>query len=282
MALLSLSPKPHFKDPQIPQSSNAHSHLLPSISSLPFKTLRNGHSCSWKAPLISSRTSRSNVRASSTVMWEFDDDDCDETSSPWEGAVVYKRDPNASHVEYCTTLERLGLERLSSELSRSRASDMGLRVTKSVKDFQLGTPVLVSVDVTRKKGKLRLDGILRTVITLSCYRCAEPAAECIFSNFTLLLTEEPIEEPDKIYISMDKFRASGGISVEDEDSIDLDDQLYFPAGEKEIDISKNIRDMVHIEITMNAICDPSCKASIAATCIKILWIPSSAVSGKVQ
>lgn len=46
---------------------------------------------------------------------------------------------------------------------------------------------------------------------------------------------------------------------DDDDSIDWDDRLYFPPEEKEIDISKNIRDTVHLEITINAICDPKCK-----------------------
>jgi hypothetical protein len=60
-----------------------------------------------------------------------------------------------------------------------------------------------------------------------------------------------------------KVKTTSGISEEEEEddeaSIDLDDRLYFPPEEKEIDISKNIRDMVHVEITINAICDPSCK-----------------------
>eukprot|EP00268_Persea_americana_P026461 TRINITY_DN2589_c0_g2_i2.p1 TRINITY_DN2589_c0_g2~~TRINITY_DN2589_c0_g2_i2.p1 ORF type:complete len:319 (-),score=43.71 TRINITY_DN2589_c0_g2_i2:38-994(-) len=190
----------------------------------------------------------------------------DEESSPWEGAVVYKRDASVAHVEYCTTLERLGMEKLSSEASRSRASDLGLRVTKAVKDFPLGTPVQISVDVTRKKKQLKLDGIVRTVISLGCNRCADLATECIFSNFTLLLTQEPIEEPDKIYtgtiFGKDKSETSsigGDDKEEDEDTIDFDDQLYFPAEEKEIDISKNIRDLIHIEITITALCDPRCK-----------------------
>lgn len=47
---------------------------------------------------------------------------------------------------------------------------------------------------------------------------------------------------------------------EDEDSlIDIEDQLYFPLEKLSIDISKHIRDLVHIEITINAICDPQCK-----------------------
>lgn len=46
---------------------------------------------------------------------------------------------------------------------------------------------------------------------------------------------------------------------EDEASIDLDDRLYFPPEETKIDISKHIRDMVHVEITINAVCNPKCK-----------------------
>uniref|UniRef100_A0A803LSH7 Uncharacterized protein n=1 Tax=Chenopodium quinoa TaxID=63459 RepID=A0A803LSH7_CHEQI len=99
---------------------------------------------------------------------EFDWGDEEDDGSPWEGAIVYRRNPSISHMECCTTLERLGLGKISSELSRSTASSMGLRVTKAVKDFTDGTPVLISVDVTRKKHKLRLDGIIRTVLSLAC------------------------------------------------------------------------------------------------------------------
>ncbi|XP_059445119.1 large ribosomal RNA subunit accumulation protein YCED homolog 1, chloroplastic [Corylus avellana] len=194
-------------------------------------------------------------------------EEIEETGSPWEGAVIYKRNPSVSHVEYCTTLERLGLGEHSTEISKSSASVMGLRVTKAVKDYPLGTPVQISIDVTRKKQKLRLDGIIRTVISLCCNRCGEPAAESVFSNFTLLLSEEPIEEPEVISMGAmfgdGKVKIFSGISEEEEEddeaSIDLDDRLYFPPEEREIDISKNIRDMVHVEITINAICDPSCK-----------------------
>lgn len=94
----------------------------------------------------------------------------DSMDSPWEGAILYQRNPSISHFEYCTTLERLGLGHLSTDVSRSRASLMGLRVTKSVKDYPHGTPVLISMDVTRKKHNLKLDGIIRTVLTLGCNR----------------------------------------------------------------------------------------------------------------
>ncbi|XP_074307711.1 large ribosomal RNA subunit accumulation protein YCED homolog 1, chloroplastic [Silene latifolia] len=203
------------------------------------------------------------------ITYDFDlgDEEDDDEGSPWEGSVVYRRNSSISHIEYCTTLESLGLAKLSSQLSTSTASTMGLRVTKSVKDYLDGTPVLVSVDITRKKRKLRLDGIIRTVITLSCYRCGEAAAESVFSNFSLLLTEEPVEEPDTINFGTmygdekTKSTSRTGENEEDEDDalIDIEDRLYFPPEEKEIDISKQIRDLIHLEITINSICDSRCK-----------------------
>lgn len=101
----------------------------------------------------------------------------------------------------------------------------------------------------------------------SC-RCGEPAPEGVFSNFSLLLTEDPIEDSDdEINIGVsygeDKHKSStGGSTKEEEDDekeIDPDDRFYFPTEEKEIDISKPIRDLVHLEITVNAVCDASCK-----------------------
>lgn len=61
----------------------------------------------------------------------------------------------------------------------------------------------------------------------------------------------------------DKVQSYTGIGEEGEEdgeaSIDLEDRLYFPHEEKEIDISKHIRDLLHLEITINAICNPNCK-----------------------
>ncbi|XP_061356420.1 large ribosomal RNA subunit accumulation protein YCED homolog 1, chloroplastic [Gastrolobium bilobum] len=202
----------------------------------------------------------------STMSLDWDvEEEFEDTESPWEGAVIYKRNASVSHLEYCTTLERLALGKLSTDVSKTRASVMGLRVTKAVKDYPNGTPVQISIDVTRKKKKLRLDGIIKTVITLLCNRCCMPSAECIFSEFSLLLTEEPIDEPETIDLGVifgeDKFTTSGNSGENDNEDalIDLDDQLYFPPEEKQIDISKNIRDRVHLEITMNSVCDPECK-----------------------
>uniref|UniRef100_A0A453T4E8 Uncharacterized protein n=1 Tax=Aegilops tauschii subsp. strangulata TaxID=200361 RepID=A0A453T4E8_AEGTS len=55
-----------------------------------------------------------------------DGDGEEEGPSPWEGAVVYRRDASAQHVEYATTLERLGLADLSSPHSRAHAAAMGI------------------------------------------------------------------------------------------------------------------------------------------------------------
>lgn len=41
--------------------------------------------------------------------------------------------------------------------------------------------------------------------------------------------------------------------------VDHDDWLYFPCEEKQIDNSKHLRDLLLIEITVSAICDPNCK-----------------------
>ncbi|XWS41286.1 hypothetical protein CRYUN_Cryun17cG0068100 [Craigia yunnanensis] len=200
-----------------------------------------------------------------TFDWE-DQEDVEDMGSPWEGAVIYRRNPSVTHMECCTNLERLGLGKLSSDISKSRALVMGLRVTKDVKDYPNGTPVQISIDVTRKKQKMRLDGIIKTVISLGCNRCGEPAAECIFSNFSLLLSEVPIEEPEIIDMGAtfeEGFKSFCGsnqeVAEDDDASIDWDDRLYFPPEEKEIDISKHIRDMVHLEITINTVCDPRCK-----------------------
>ena len=123
-----------------------------------------------------------------TFDWEDQEDveDVEDMGSPWEGAVTYRRNPSVTHMEYCTTLERLGLGKLSSDISKSRASVMGLRVTKDVKDYPNGTPVQISIDVTRKKQKMRLDGILKTVISLGCnrYSLSPISFNCSCSDFS--------------------------------------------------------------------------------------------------
>ncbi|KAF4389089.1 hypothetical protein F8388_026818 [Cannabis sativa] len=236
----------------------------------PFCIIENVHTIFREKPLSALRCNYQS-NGEDIISFDYEDEekeDIEDTGSPWEGAVIYKRNSSITHVEYCTTLERLGLGKLSTEVSKSRASVMGLRVTKAVKDYPFGTPVHISVDITRKKRKLRLDGIIKTVFTLGCSRCGEAAAESIFSDFSLLLTEEPVEEPETIDMSMifgenksKVFTGNGedGEEEDDEASIDFEDRLYFPPKEKEIDISKHIRDLLHLEITINSVCDANCK-----------------------
>ncbi|KAK1324977.1 hypothetical protein QJS10_CPA01g00166 [Acorus calamus] len=260
MALLSISSSPNLFLHKFNLPNTETQRLSPSKPQ--FNLLRcRTPSLPSRFPLFNNliSTNRTAILASVAGL-ETSPYDADDSGSPWEGAIVYRRHASASHVEYSTTLERLGLGRLSSRVSASRASSMGLRMSRrGVRGDSLETPVLVSVDVTRRKRKLKLDGILRTVITLGCNRCAEPAAQPVFTNFSLLLTEEPIEEPEEI----DMGTIFG--EVQDEDFVDLDDQLYFPPEEKEIDISKHLRDMVHLEITISAVCDASCKG-LCLTC----------------
>lgn len=96
-------------------------------------------------------------------------------------------------------------------------------------------------------------------------RCAEPAPEAVFANFSLLLMEDPVEEPDVVDLGTmyeedeTKSYSFTGSQDEDDEDIDWDDRLHFPAGNKEIDISKHIRDIIHLEITLDALCDTTCK-----------------------
>lgn len=128
------------------------------------------------------------IEEGSTMSLDWDDEEeIEDEGTPWEGAVVYKRSTSNLHLEYCTTLERLGLGNLSTDISKGRASLTGLRITKGVKDYPNGTPVQISIDVTRKKDKLRLDGIIKTVITLLCNRyCPQEFILPIYSFGALL------------------------------------------------------------------------------------------------
>ncbi|KAI3946528.1 hypothetical protein MKX01_017744 [Papaver californicum] len=213
-------------------------------------------SSNTKFYIYSSQNSNPDFNFKKRIYRDYDYDS-ENLESPWEGAVIYKRNPS-----------RLGFGEVSTDASKSMASKMGLRVTKSI-----------STDVTRKKHRLRLSGVIKTVLGLSCNRCGGPAAKGVFSNFTILLDEEPVEEPDVIDMGVifgeqRSSKASSSLNEGEADDyedalIDLDDRLYFPPEDREIGISKNIRDLVHIEITINAICDANCKG----ICLK-MWYQS--------
>ncbi|KAF5182348.1 hypothetical protein FRX31_028064 [Thalictrum thalictroides] len=149
-----------------PETTLFNSNKIPSF---PQKNFKFHQLYPSKTLNLICKTQNPNINSEAKIAFNYDFNE-DSSNSPWEGALVYKRDPKVTHLEYCTTLERLGLGKFSTEVSKTRASIMGLRVTKAVKDYPLGTPVLVSVDVCRKKHKLRLDGIIRTVLSLGCNR----------------------------------------------------------------------------------------------------------------
>lgn len=148
-------------------------HTTNCLSSFPANLRANFRVRPQKFLISSAGNNLSDFLDEESSEFDWDDQeavDAGDDESPWKGAVIYKRNNSVTHTEYCTTLESLGLGNLSTDVSKSRASLMGLRVTKAVKDYPDGTPVLISIDGTRKKLKLRLDGIIRTIITLGCNR----------------------------------------------------------------------------------------------------------------
>lgn len=89
-----------------------------------------------------------------------------------------------------------------------------------------------------------------------------PVGERVFGEFSLLLTEKPVVEPTKQRIGV-VLGDSGVMADEEEDleemlDLDLDDKMHFPKTEKSIDISKYIRDTVHLEIPLQCLCVLSC------------------------
>eukprot|EP00850_Spirogloea_muscicola_P007652 SM000039S14482 [mRNA] locus=s39:449768:452073:+ [translate_table: standard] len=198
-----------------------------------------------------------------------------EQQQPWQGALFFRRG-KGRHLELATTLERLHLAKLSSQLSRDLALQMGLKdVSMSIDRSDGGngggeggsgpTPVLVSVDVEQDGADIRLEGTLRTAITVRCNRCLALVAERVLADVSLKLTERPVEEPAErslgVVLSKD---SSWAPSDTDEPAdgvldIDLDDRLHFPATAQEVDISTYIRDSVHLEMPIRKLCREACR-----------------------
>lgn len=193
----------------------------------------------------------------------------EEEGTPWEGAVMFRRSATQSRFEYATTLERLGLARFSSEKAISVATDMGL--TKPESDGVAGTPVQISVEVTKQGRDFQVDGVIRTALNLVCNRCLAPVAERIYASFNLLLTEAPVKEPTQpnlgVVLGEDVYiwRAEANEKVEAELDIDLDDKLHFPRDQKELDLSKYLRDTIHLELPAKSLCDSAC-AGVCVGC----------------
>lgn len=184
-----------------------------------------------------------------------------EEGMPIPGTITFRRSATERHYEYVTDLESLGMEVFSSGISRSVALSMGIPIAAMSKASS--TPASVSIDVTKEGRDLRLDGIVRTALALNCCRCGVAVGERVFGEFSLLLTEKPVVEPTRHRIGV---VLGGGGSMPDEKEdleemldLDLDDKLHFPKTEKSIDISKYIRDTVHLEIPLQCLCAVSCR-----------------------
>ena len=101
-------------------------------------------------------------------------------------------------------------------------------------------------------------------LLFSLFRCLAPVAERMFASFNLLLTEAPVKEPTKPNLGVvlgndvNIWRAEDDDNVVDELDIDLDDKLHFPRDQKELDISKYLRDTIHLEIPAKSLCDSTC------------------------
>ncbi|CAK9880851.1 unnamed protein product [Sphagnum jensenii] len=192
----------------------------------------------------------------------------EEADTPWEGAIIFKRSAVQAQVDYVTSLERLGLSILSSELSRALALSMGLLDELESETEELITPVQISIDASREGRDIQLDGIIRTAFGLVCNRCLAPVAERVFATFNLTLTTNPVSEPPQqtvgVVLGADTSNKYGFEGDEDDEGeavldLDLDDKLHFPLDAKEVDISKYLRDTIHLEIPSSSLCDPSCK-----------------------
>eukprot|EP00897_Mesotaenium_endlicherianum_P006021 jgi/Mesen1/5447/ME000272S04783 len=158
------------------------------------------------------------------------------------GAVVFKRSSAQSHFEFATTLEKLDLAKLSSELSRESANRMGLQVEGD--GAQAETPVEVLIDVEKDGRNLRLEGIANTAITVKCNTCGEAVAERVFAEFELLLTDAPVLEPVQksvgVVLGKNVYPSEGPDEEDAGLDLDLDDKMYFPKDVKRLDISEYI------------------------------------------
>ncbi|KAG6542175.1 hypothetical protein Mapa_016407 [Marchantia paleacea] len=197
------------------------------------------------------------------------DTDEQEDEEPWLGAVVFKRSSTQTHYEFQTSLERLGLAVLSSDASRSLANSIGIvsKTSESGAVQDTVTTVGISIDVSREGRDLRLDGLVRTAISLCCNRCLSPVVERVFADFSLLLTEKVVKEPTQqrigVVIGENPYHAPDDDA--DDLDLDLDDKLQFPRDHKEVDLSKYLRDTVHLEIPSKSLCSADC-SGLCLTC----------------
>ncbi|KAJ7545661.1 hypothetical protein O6H91_08G005000 [Diphasiastrum complanatum] len=182
-----------------------------------------------------------------------------EDDLPRPGSVVFRRNVSETRIEFHTTLESLGLAKVSSDQSRAMAVSEGFATGIA----ESGTPVGIVVDVMKEGRDFRLRGCVKTVLALCCNRCLSSMAEPIFGDFDLLLTEKPVKQPTEptigVVLGADKERSPDEVGDVGELDLDLDDKLHFPRHAKEVDISTYIRDTIHLEIPFMSLCHAFCK-----------------------
>ena len=119
---------------------------------------------------------------------------------------------------------------------------------------------------------------LNLVVVTHYGRCLQPTTERVHATFSLLLTSVPVLEPTQRHLGVVLGREKhvnyswGDASAEEEAGsalgepsavldLDLDDKIFFPPDQSEIDISKHIRDAVHLEVPLKVLCSAgsSCK-----------------------
>ncbi|CAI5535772.1 unnamed protein product [Closterium sp. Naga37s-1] len=121
-----------------------------------------------------------------------------------------------------------------------------------------GTAVVVRMRSSKVGRDIRLDGTAQTVFAMQCH-----------SEFSLLLSASPLHEPTKrsLGVILDAPSSSFNSLPADYDDgdegdmldLDLDDKLYFPPDQRIIDVSKYVRDTVHLEIPLKVRCSPGCR-----------------------
>ncbi|GJP45719.1 hypothetical protein CLOM_g5067 [Closterium sp. NIES-68] len=199
-----------------------------------------------------------------------------EESEPWLGAVVYRRSAARQEFVFVTTLERLALPHLSSPASRAQAAETLMAEMAEAESEggsgegeEAGTAVVVRMSSSKQGRDIRLDGTAETVFAMQCHRCLCAVTEPIYSEFNLLLSASALYEPTKrsLGVILDPSPGDFNSLPADHDygdegdmlDLDLDDKLFFPADQRSIDVSKYVRDTVHLEIPLKVRCSPRCQ-----------------------
>ncbi|GAQ87482.1 hypothetical protein KFL_003560090 [Klebsormidium nitens] len=183
------------------------------------------------------------------------------------GQVLFQRHRPKTKFQYASSLEQLGLARLSSTESREAAVAMGI---EEVGDQE--TPVCIGFTVTKEgRGDLRLEGAADTALIVPCARCACSVGVPIEGPFNLLLTAKPLRvvgrtvvgivrgRKDQELEDLEEAEAMAGALDDEAYDLDLDDKKYFPPEAAEIDLSEYIRQTILLKVPIRVLCKEDCK-----------------------